>query len=337
MPTAVGLEVETSRFAHNGTFIYLPGRGTIPGYPILWLESSGKTQPLHSPAGVYFNPRFSPDGKRLAFVVATPQGSDIWVRELDRDTPRRLTFLPGQSVQPVWTPDGETIVFRFLNPTAPGMYMIRSDGSGEARRLTDGKLQETPYSFSPDGRRLAFQGLSTAGSFDIFTVALEGDSDHPRLGKPDLFLGTTSAEVSPAFSPDGRWLAYSSNQSGMFETYVRPFPGPGGQWQISNGGGQLPVWSRNGRELLFRSLDGRIMKVACTASGDSFSAGKPHAWSDARVRFVGNLSTYDLAPDGKRLAVLPPEDVSNDQEPAQLIFLLNFTDEIERFVSGGKR
>jgi serine/threonine-protein kinase len=324
-------------FAQNGNFIYLSGGRTTPGYPILWLDSTGKTQPFQSRADVYFTPRFSPDGKRLAFVTATAHGSDISVRELDRDIPRRLTFLPGQNVQPVWTPDGENIVFRLLSPTAAGLYMIRSNGSGEPRRLTDGKLQETPYSFSPDGKRLAFYALGTGGSFDIYTAAMEGDSDHPRLGKPDVFLSTSSSEISPAFSPDGRWLAYASNQSGTFETYVRAFPGPGGQWQISSGGGQLPVWSRNGRELLFRALDGRIMAVGYRASSDLFNAYKPRAWSDVRVRFVGNLSTYDLAPDGKRVVMLPSEETSSDRVPARLTFLFNFSDQVERLASGGKR
>jgi hypothetical protein len=134
-------------FAQNGTFVYLSGKGTTAGYSISWLDSSGKTEPLHTPPGVYYTPRFSPDGKRLAFSISSGQSSDIWVKDLDRDTPSRLSFLLGQNRSPVWTPDGKYIVFESINPAAPGMYWIRSDGSGEAQRLTEGKPIEYPYSF----------------------------------------------------------------------------------------------------------------------------------------------------------------------------------------------
>jgi serine/threonine-protein kinase len=154
----------------SGTFVYLSGKGTTVGYSISWADRYGKTQLLHAPLGVYLSPRFSPDGKRLAFSMVSGQGEDIWVKDLDRDTPSRLSFLPGQNRWPVWTPDGKNIVFQSPNPAAPGLYWIRSDGSGEAQRLTDGKLQEVPYSFSPDGKRLAFHQNGNGGSTDIFTA-----------------------------------------------------------------------------------------------------------------------------------------------------------------------
>ena len=216
--------------AQNGTFVYLSGKASLAGYPISWVGSVGNsTEPLHAPLGVYTTPRFSPDGKRLAFSMNSGKGSDIWVKDLDRDTPSRLSFLPGFNNYPVWTPDGKSIVFRSTNPNAPGLYGIRSDGSGEAKRLTEGKPLEVPFSFSPDGKRLAYNQSGNGGSPDIFTVGVEGDSG-VRLGKAELFLGTPFIEVHPAFSIDGRWLAYTSDESGTFEVYVRPFPGPGGRW-----------------------------------------------------------------------------------------------------------
>jgi Tol biopolymer transport system component/predicted Ser/Thr protein kinase len=247
------------------TFVYLSGKDQRAGYSISWVDSSGKTQPLHAPRGVYSTPRFSPDGKRLAFSLGNGQGYDIWVKDLDRDTPSRLSFLPRTNRWPVWTPDGKNIVFVSTNPSAPGLYWIRSDGSGEAQRLTDGKLNEVPYSISPDGKRLAFHQNGNGGSPDIFMAPIEGDFDHPKLGKVELFLGTPFVEAQPAFSPDGRWLAYLSAESGTLEVYVRPFPGPGGRWQISTGGGVFPGWSRDGRELLFETLDQRVM--ACMNAG----------------------------------------------------------------------
>ena len=189
--------------------------------------ASKTTQPLHAPRGAYFTPRFSPDGKRLAFSINTGPNADLWAQDLDRDTPSRLSFLPGVNGDPVWTPDGKNIVFRSDNPAARGLYGVRSDGSGEAKRLTEGKTPELPYSFSPDGKRLAFHQVGNGGSSDIFTVPVEINSGQGalRLGKAELFLGTPFIEVLPEFSPDGRWLAYTSDESGTREVYVGRSPG----------------------------------------------------------------------------------------------------------------
>lgn len=323
-------------FAQNGAFVYLAGKGSSAGWSISWMDHSGKTQPLHAPRGLYEMPRFSPDGKRLAFAVTNGSNEDIWVKDLDRDTPSRLSFLPDRNRGPVWTPDGKNIVFRSFNPAAPGLYWIRSDGSGEAQRLTDGKLGESPRSISPDGKRLAFTREGNAGSQDIFTALIEGDSGHPKLGKPELFLGTPFNEFSPAFSPDGRWLAYESNESGTFEVYVRPFPGPGGRWVISAGGATDAVWSRDGRELLFVTPEQHVMTVSYTAKGDSFAAGKPRLWTEARLFYPQGSSYYDLAPDGKRLAVMVADEQNSGKLPTHLTFLLNFFDELQRRAPEGK-
>jgi serine/threonine-protein kinase len=321
-----------------GTFVYLARKGQA-GSPISWLDSAGKTQPLHAPPGVYSTPRFSPDGKRLAFAVASGTGTDIWVKDLDRDTLSRLSFLAGVNRLPVWTPDGKNIVFISTNPAAPGLYWVRSDGSGEAQRLSDGKLvNEFPTSFSPDGKRLAFCG-TRSGSMDIFTASFEGDPGHVHLGNPELFLGTPFLDCYPAFSPDGRWMAYNSDESGVQEVYVRPFPGPGGRWQISKGGGFNPRWSRDGRELLFEGPDERVMAVGYNAKGDSFAAGKPRVWSQARLMWnSGGISVYDLAPDGKRIAaILASDEAGGEKAPTHLTFLLNFFDELRRRApAGGK-
>jgi Tol biopolymer transport system component len=256
------------------------------------------------------------------------------VKDLSRGTPSRLSFFAGLNRRPVWTPDGRNIVFRSTNPAAPGLYWIRSDGSGEAQRLTDGKTEALPSSFSPDGKRLAFMANGNSGSEDIFTVPVEGDSVHVHLGKPELFLGTPFFEGNPMFSPDGRWLAYDSNESGTFEAYVRPFPGPGAKWQVSTDGGSVPLWSRDGRELVYEALDGRVMAVSYTAKGDFFDAEKPRAWSEARLLSVYGGPVYDLAPDGKRLAAILASDEA-EKLPTHLTFLLNFFDELRRRAQAG--
>lgn len=255
------------------------------------------------------------------------------MKDLDRDTPSQLSFLPGMNSHPVWTPDGKSIVFRSLNTAAPGLYAIRSDGSGEAKRLTEGKVLANPYSFSPDGKRLAMVQNMDGTSADLYTLPVESDSGPGgpgvRLGKPELFLGKPHAENMPAFSPDGRWLAYQSDETGSFEVYVRPFPGPGGRRLISGGGGRYPLWSRDGRQLFYQTNDGRVMAVDYTAKGDSFTAGTPRLWTEPRLPFFPYGYSYDITPDGKRLAAIVNDEAA-EVLPTHLTFLLNFGDELRR-------
>ena len=196
-----------------GNFVYLARKEQ--GSPICWLDRAGMVQPLHATPGVYSTPRFSPDGKRLAFGVASGTGEDIWVKDLDRDTPSRLSFLAGGNRTPVWTPDGKNIVFQSTNPKAPGLYWIHSDGSGEPQRLTDGTLSEFPQSISPDGKRLAISRSGNSGN-DIFTAPIESGPVHVGLGKPELFLGTPFDEEDAAFSPEGNgWHTRRMNPGPM--------------------------------------------------------------------------------------------------------------------------
>ncbi|HYL34460.1 MAG TPA: winged helix-turn-helix domain-containing protein [Bryobacteraceae bacterium] len=306
-------------FSSTGTFVYLAGEAQQGYSKIVWADSSGKVEPLEATPAGYFSPRFSPDGGRLAFSISRHDGSDLWVKALDRDAPLRLTFLDGDSAFPVWTPDGKKIIFKYKT----AMSWIRSDGAGGPHPLTNGR--ETPRSISPDGKRLAYLHYADRDHPEIVTAAIEGDADHLKLGKPEVFLPARLGDSSPMFSPDGRWLAYMSTESGTAEIYVRPFPGPGGRWQISSGGGIFPVWSRDGRELLYQAPDQRLMAVSYTARRDSFSVGKPRAWSETRVMSpFGGVPGWDLAPDGKRVAGI--------LEPAfgSITFLLNFFDELER-------
>ena len=301
----------------------------------MWLDSSGKMQPLIAAPGAYNNPRFSPDGTRLALSMGTSAGNDIFVYELERQTMTRLTF-DGRAQLPVWTPDGKHIAFQ---STANGYAIgwVRSDGSGETQQILAGQVI-VPWSISPDGRRLACFENSPGGRRDIWTVTLDmSDPDHPKSGKPEPFLVTPSDEFSPMFSPDGRWIAYRSNESGAFETYVQPFPaGRGGKWQISTGGGLYATWSRNGRELFYESADNRIMVVDYTVSGDSFVPGKPRLWSDKQILYPGT-SNLALAPDGKRFAVFPmPEAVGPEKASVHVTFLENFFDELRRRIPEGK-
>jgi eukaryotic-like serine/threonine-protein kinase len=327
-------------FSQTGTLAYVSSKVQISfPYSIWWLESTGQTKALQVPPGLYENPRFSPDGKRLAFELATGAlRADIWVKDLERDTVSRLTNLPGRNNFPVWTPDGKSIVFRSGDQAGRGIYWIRADGVGEAHRLTetDGKAPQFPYSFSPDGKRLAYVQYGVGSQTEIWTAPVEGDWEHPRLGKAEAFLRTSFAEWNPAFSPDGHWMAYSSDESGNDEVYVRPFPGPGGKSQISTDGGSRPIWSRDGHKLFFLTLDSRIMVTSYNAKGDSFAAGKPQVWSQKNLIEAGGNYTYDLAPDGKRFAVVLNPYGTEERPTDSVIVLLNFFDELRRKVPSGK-
>jgi serine/threonine-protein kinase len=193
-------------------------------------------------------------------------------------------------------------------------------------------------SLTPDGRRLAFAKLSQPTGFDIWTAPLERESAGLRAGNPEVFLRTPSHELNPAFSPDGRWLAYASDATGSFQVFVRAFPDKGGVWQVSSTSGFNPVWSRNGRQLFFRTLDGQVMVAAYTVNGDAFIAEKPRVWSEKRIATLGILKYYDVSPDGKRIvALMPMEGPEGERSQNHVTLLLNFYDELRRRVPTGVR
>jgi serine/threonine-protein kinase len=218
-----------------------------------------------------------------------------------------------------------------LHPPAPLVGSGQMGAAGEQRLLETASLA-LPYSISPDGRRLGYYEFNPKTEFDIWTVSLDlSDPDHPKAGKPELFLGTPTSERNPSFSPDGKWRAYDSMESGNYEVYVRPFPLGSAKWQVSTGGGTFPLWSQDGRQLFFETLDNRIMVADCAAKGESFEAGKPRLWSPRRVASTFPFMNLALHPDGKRFLVFPTADASGKAATGvHAAFLLNFTDELKR-------
>ncbi len=320
-------------FSLNGTLLFIGGGAALPRREIVWLDSTGKTAPIRAPLATYSNPRLSPDGKRLALGIFDGTNTDIFAYEMARDTMQRLTFTPGANQYPVWAPDGKHLVFCSSRSGAANIYWVRADGAGEAQRLTESKNSQSLPSFAPDGKHLAFVEQGPEGHNEIWTLALDlSDPDHPRPGKPELFLRTSFNEGAPAFSPDGHWLAYQSNESGA-QVYVRPFPGPGGKWQVSTEGGGAPAWSRDGRELFYKTPDNRLMVTAYTARGDAFQADKPRLWANKQFRGEA-IMTFDPAPDGKRIAVAAFPETGEQQSSSRVTFLLNFFDELRRKAPG---
>jgi serine/threonine-protein kinase len=322
--------------SRTGIFVYRSGKSLPETWTVAAWDASGarKSQPQLSKSAPYFMPRFSPDGRHLALAIEEAKGLDLYSYDLQSDVLSRLTFSGQQTFSPVWMPDGKHIVFQSIRSSGDALLWIRSDGSGEAQTLLEGKALVRPNSISPDGRRVAYQ-QNNNGNFDIWILPLDlTDPDHPKAGQPEPFAQTKANETLPAFSPDGRWMAFASDESGAYEVYVRPFPetAAGGKWQISPNGGGVPVWSRDGKSLFFHNPENRIMVTAYTAKGGSFEAGKPRVWSPQQLATPTGSDTtnYDMAPDGKTVEGLVAPPAEETKVSTHVTFLLNFFDELRR-------
>jgi Tol biopolymer transport system component len=308
--------------------------------PIHVMDREGKTTPLRATPAAWSNPAFAPDGRRLAMDISDGKQLDVWVYEWAGDTLSRLTFDPADDRRPVWTPDGRRIVFASTRSveTTLNLYWQRTDGTGEIQRLTDSKNEQSPGSWHPSGKFLAFAEQNPQTRGDVMILPMDGDEVSGwKPGTPTVFLNAAFIEVAPMFSPDGRWLAYASNESGRPEVYVQPFPGPGGKWQISADGGTFSTWSRTQHELLYRSLDNRIMVASYMVEGNSFRAEKPRLWSEARFVPRETPPMFDLHPDGERVALAAVPETQAEPRQDKVVFIFNFFDELRRIAPVGQR
>ena len=326
--------------SNTGTLAYLAGQGFSSNAPIQWLSRDGKVTSLRSASVNWSNPQFAPDARRLAFEIFDGRQWDVWTYEWARDTLSRLTFDATDDEKPVWTPDGRRIVFagRRGDKSNFNLYWQRADGTGDAQRLTESKNAQFPASWHPSGKFLAFMENAPQTRADLMILPLEGDEASGwKPGKPTVFLNSPFFEQEPMFSPDGRWIAYFSNETGRNEVYVRPFPGPGGKWQISTDGGTYPSWSRARHELFYNTLDQRIAFASYAVEGDVFRADKPRLWSSERFALRVRQRSIDLHPDGDRfaLAAVPAEAAAARQD--KVVFIFNFFDELRRVAPTGRR
>jgi eukaryotic-like serine/threonine-protein kinase len=289
---------------------------------------------LAAPAHAYLGPRLSPDGRRVA-VGITEQDSQVWLYDLSRETLTPFTFEGNYNPIPVWTPDGKRIAFESNKQGPLNIFWQMADGSGGLERLTTGEYIQVPMSWSPDGQLLAFIEVNPTTQRDIWVLRMgDPSAGSGQVRKAQPFLRTRFDEVAPRFSPDGRWLAYISNESGRYEIYVQPYPGPGGKWQISTEGGTEPVWNPNGRELFYRSGD-KMMAVDI-ATQPSFTAGKPRMLFEGRYEpGPVQLDNYDVSPDGRRFLMLKANEQA--QTAAQINVVLNWFEELKQKVPVGKK
>src|SRR5207249_1138098 len=202
--------------------------------------------------------------------------ADIWLIELARNTPSRFTFDPANESAPVWSPDGSRIVFASNRDGVANMYQRLSNGTGNDEVLLKSTDPTGPYDWSPDGRFILFGELSPKTNGDLWLLPLFGDQ------KPAPFIQTEFTETQGRFSPDGRWVAYASNESGPYQVYVQSFPTSGGKWQVSTGGGAQPLWRRDGKELFYLAPDRKLMAVEVSGAGPTFVPGAPKPLFEAR-------------------------------------------------------
>ncbi|MEQ1887187.1 MAG: protein kinase [Bryobacteraceae bacterium] len=313
--------------AANGAVVFRRASNRANVFP-QWLDSSGKTEKLLSIAGYYNELTLSSDGKRLA-VALSPDNAprSIWTYDWARGTTTRITFDAINPSSIVWTPDGSFIV-----NAGDGVYANRSDGAGSPSKLLP---KGAPGSFTPEGKYLAYSLTSSDESReDLWILPIENSGATLKAGKPELYLQTPASEIQPRFSPDGKWIAYVSDESGRYEVYVRAFPDSGAKWQISSTTGVFPTWSRAGRELLYRTLEGQVVAVNYSIQGNSFVAEKPRMWTVSRLAGIGAQRNFDLTPDGKRLVALmsTAESAVSAGTQSHVIYLENFFDELKRKV-----
>jgi serine/threonine-protein kinase len=329
-------------FSATGSLVYASGGLQASQRRLVWVDRKGAEQPVAAPAHAYLAPRLSPDGRRVAVGITESQ-SHIWLYDVSRDSLTRLTFEGNSNQYPTWTPDGKRIAFQSNKEGPLNLFWQLADGSGGLERLTISDNTQTSNSWSPDGQLLAFHEIDPAAQRDIWVLRMGDPSPTsgqvPSAGsgqvrKAQPFLRTPFDEAGARFSPDARWLAYISNESGRYEIYVQPYPGPGGKWQVSTEGGTEPVWNLNGRELFYRSGD-KMMAVDI-ATQPSFAAGKPRMLFEGQyVPTPATAPNYDVTPDGQRFLMLKP--VEQAAGPTQINVVLNWFEELKRRVPVGAK
>jgi serine/threonine-protein kinase len=318
-------------FSARGALAFVPGKDPGLTVPIQWMDRQGATRSMRAAPAFYNHPRFSPDGRLLAVEIREGRQVDVWVYESERDKIAR-TVEGSDNRYPEWTPDGRRIAFastRGDNATR-NLYWQRADRTGEAAPLTRSKNAQAPMSWHPTGRVLAY-GEQNPESWDIMLLPLEGDEVSGwKPGTPTIFFASPFDEAGAAFSPDGRWLAYQSNESGRMEVYVRPFSGSGEKTQVSTGGGMYPSWSRNGKELFYQQAsDWTLMVVIYATEGDSFRVEKPQQAGRIPRRGMG-MPGFDLHPDGQRFAVLKAAQEPTEVRQNHVALIPRFIDELRR-------
>ncbi|HEV3214743.1 MAG TPA: protein kinase [Vicinamibacterales bacterium] len=304
--------------SENGVLAYASGDvtigGLLQGRELVWMERTGKRLGAIGQPGLFFAAALSADEKRISFAIATQggDGSDEWVYDVTRGVPSRFTFRTGLSADGVWSPDGSRIVFSGGNNS---LYQKPANGAGQEELLARAGVNTRSLDWSGDGAFVVYQTQSGGQTgTDLFLLPLGGNR------QPVPYLQTPFDEADAQFSPDGRWMAYASNESGQPQVYVQAIPASGAKWQISTAGGDQPRWRRDGKELFYVSADQKLMAVP-VKTGVSFETGSPQPLFDIQPVY-GPLTgrfAYQPTADGQRFLVTAP--VSGGVAPAITVVL----------------
>jgi Tol biopolymer transport system component len=306
--------------ANDGTLVYVQGVTGV-GNAFTWVDRTGREEPVGLGPCLCYSPSLSPDGATLALSQITPgeEAGEIWVWSFTQRTLARLTSGAGFKRWPLWTPDGKRIVYR----SPSGLHWLPADGTGTAEQLLEGS-DLNPSAWTADGKLLFTD--SSAGNLNIGELATMGDR------APRWLLATSFNEARPALSPDGRWLAYQSDEAGRYEIYVRPFPDlDGGKWKVSEGGGEDPRWTRDGGTLFFLGRDSLMATTIERGAGFVFRAPEP-VLERAKYYFPGDVGPYDVSPDGQRLLMVKANAGSDPDARPRIIIVTHWLTELQRLV-----
>jgi serine/threonine-protein kinase len=332
--------------ADDGTLAYIPGAQTDSPRKLVWVDRAGKEEPLAAPERVYQHPRISPDGLKVA-VDAVDQEGDIWIWNLMGQTLTRLTFDREFEGSPVWWPDGGSLIFASGLAGATNIFRQAADGTGSMQRITEGETGKVPTAVAPGGTEILFRDITPDTGVDLGRLRISPASPQ-AVNTPTPLVRTTFSERNAEVSPGGQWLAYESDESGRLEIYVRPFPDVnGGRWQVSTNGGRMPLWSRDGKELFYVSLDGvagalgdravetgaATMMVSRVQAGPTWVAASPVQLFRANYVFAtgANTRTFDIAPDGKRFLMIKDIETRSVTQ-ASIVVVEHFDEELKRLV-----
>jgi Tol biopolymer transport system component len=315
-------------FSETGVLMYQAG-GEFIQSQAMWADRQGATSLLDPTPRNILSTMLSPDESRLAYQLYGIESSnfDIWVYEIKRNVLSRLTFSNGNEMNPIWSPDGEFIVYSDSTASKPILMRKRADGSSDAERLMKTEdVVQFASDWSSDGRYIMYQEQSQGDSgWDLVYVEID-DSDP----EPILFLGTPYDEIHGVFSPDGKWVAYESDESGQGEIYVRPFPSGGGRWQISSAGGIYPAWSEDGSELFFIE-NGSITAVGITNSETSISIGAATRVMPFKPKEKFFNGQYNVTQDEQRFVISQViNQNTGEQDPSALFFVFNWFEDLKR-------
>ncbi len=307
----------------NGVLIFDMGTGAKGSRQLVWFDRTGKRIGEVSSTGAIFDFALSPDEHQVVFRRIDPQtqNQDLWTNDLLLKTESRFTFRPARDDDPMWSPDGTTIYFDSNPDGAPNLHRKIASGTGSEEILFKSATLNTPLDCSPDGKSILLQVVTTKGREDIWVFPLTGGE------KPYPFLETAASEYSGRFSPDGRWVAYSSDESGKYEIYVQAFPKGDGKWQVSNGGGGNPMWGKDGKELFYLAPDKKLMAVDVQGAGAKFERGIPKPLFTTDVDFYASVNRFAVTADGQRFLINCSVDGKNEKPVAVIV---NWTSEIRK-------